>query len=460
MMKCNYCGAENYDGASSCCSCGRTILTLHRNAPRSGPRLRGSLAPSAPVSGASEPLYEPDEPVYAPIAPAARPLPEPYYPEYAEPALVYDEHTSEHEHRLLVGSVAALLVILCGLIAFWIIQANRPVNLSGTVLEAGSGQALSGATIEIIDVNSGEVKRRAKTDSRGEYSVRAPAGAVTVTFSRDGYAAQSMELSGLEKGESYDLGTCRLMSADDVADEEAPAAPVVVTPQPTPQPTPTPTPAPQTVIIPVPQPVPQHPDPKSDPDKETASGPAWKSAYRSFVLNGGYRSHGERYYSDEAVRFALRDMNDDGVPELLTTNGSTAYVTRGAYVFTFSGGNVVCLGKISAPAGRIHIAPNTGYPGLFTFVAVDDGCFIGSYYTVLGGTLHEEVICNSTSEDTEDGESEHVYSCVTDESDLYDACWVAFPGEDPGEDSSVNALPWSTDSQIRSMGWDAFTAGF
>ena len=51
----------------------------------------------------------------------------------------------------------------------------------------------------------------------------------------------------------------------------------------------------------------------------------WNQAYYSFLMDGLYKRSGQKYFVNpdnwEEPQFALYDMNRDGVPELLASNG-------------------------------------------------------------------------------------------------------------------------------------------
>ncbi len=77
-------------------------------------------------------------------------------------------------------------------------------------------------------------------------------------------------------------------------------------------------------------------DPKPD---------AWSDAYRRFVLDQSFLN-GKEEYSYDAGFFLVRlyDLDGDGTPELIIDNGSSGRATRWAYIYTYSGGQIRCLG--------------------------------------------------------------------------------------------------------------------
>ena len=71
----------------------------------------------------------------------------------------------------------------------------------------------------------------------------------------------------------------------------------------------------------------------------------WKSSYIDFLANESFRDESEIRYSDETeILVYLYDLDHDGIPELLMTNGYSGRATRSAYIFTWSGEKVIYLG--------------------------------------------------------------------------------------------------------------------
>ncbi|MBR4194752.1 MAG: hypothetical protein IKQ54_10550 [Oscillospiraceae bacterium] len=73
----------------------------------------------------------------------------------------------------------------------------------------------------------------------------------------------------------------------------------------------------------------------------------WNEAFRDFVLNERFLSdgdlelgYGSLNYNDDPPRFALRDMDGDGQPELLVFNGQSLPDYQAIYVFRFQNGCV------------------------------------------------------------------------------------------------------------------------
>ena len=200
------------------------------------------------------------------------------------------------------------------------------------------------------------------------------------------------------------------------------------------------------------------PEPSEEPEESpepTPEAQTWREAYKAFVLDGGYRSSGQSFYSYEEIRFGLHDLNADGSPELFITNGDNSHAGATTYAYTYSGGSVVSLGSVGNYPSQVRPAPGTGFPGLFT-ESGNMGSYTFHYYSLSGTTLTREAVCEATEDpDTH----EILYQSVTGNDALYNACWVAFPGDDPLA-SAGSPIRLYTAGEINSMGWDAFTAGY
>ena len=196
--------------------------------------------------------------------------------------------------------------------------------------------------------------------------------------------------------------------------------------------------------------------PEQEPEaSETPALPDWSEAYRHYVLDEAYRTEsGDTFYTDSEIRFALYDIDRDGTPELLITNGTSIHAGATTYAYTYNG-SVVALGTIGNYPESIHSAPGTGFPGLFT-MGGNMGYFTYHYYSLSGVTLQRQEVATTDYNNRPDDDP--LYEQLTDDAALYDACWVAF--DDPWDYSDANALSLRTLGEINSMGWTSFTAGF
>ena len=83
---------------------------------------------------------------------------------------------------------------------------------------------------------------------------------------------------------------------------------------------------------------------ESDPTA-SADQDDWESAYSDFLVNESFREVSELKFGDETeILVYLYDLDHDGIPELLITNGYSGRATRSAYMFTLSDNKVIYLG--------------------------------------------------------------------------------------------------------------------
>ena len=89
---------------------------------------------------------------------------------------------------------------------------------------------------------------------------------------------------------------------------------------------------------------------------------SYSTAYLYFLSAKRYLGKGQRFGSDAEPAHALHDLDGDGVPELILTNGFAARTERCAYIYTFSMGRVQYVGIGPADA---YVIPDARFPGLF-----------------------------------------------------------------------------------------------
>ena len=156
-------------------------------------------------------------------------------------------------------------------------------------------------------------------------------------------------------------------------------------------------------FMPVVTAVPKTPTPKPAQQPQAVTGKDWSSAYRDFVMNGKYRSSGQAYYSYDgsASAFGLYDMDRDGVPELIATNGDDSMAGKGNYIYTFKNGRVTYLGEAGFRDSQMYYYPNSAYPGLFCSDG-NMGLYTTVYYSVSGGKVRSEEVVEYQYYDDED----------------------------------------------------------
>jgi len=122
---------------------------------------------------------------------------------------------------------------------------------------------------------------------------------------------------------------------------------------------------------------------KTNGSSETSNDNAepWSQAYKSFVLEGEFLTSGDTDlgYGDletgfAVVDFALHDINDDNVPELIISNGFNGRDLSSKYIFTYYGGDVVYCGCTGAD---IYVVDD--YPGVFSGVT-ETGWYLDEEY--------------------------------------------------------------------------------
>ena len=134
-------------------------------------------------------------------------------------------------------------------------------------------------------------------------------------------------------------------------------------------------------------------------NEETLSG--WKKIYQDFIQNETYEQF--RQYGDE-LWFALHDLDGDGTPELIYTDGGEWY-EYDYIVCTIRSGGVVCIGKMCAPLGAwfdegfpFLYSEDDRYPGLFSknniygYYGNESDRYCGYFEIGSGGTIAEQVV--------------------------------------------------------------------
>jgi hypothetical protein len=94
---------------------------------------------------------------------------------------------------------------------------------------------------------------------------------------------------------------------------------------------------------------------------------SWREAYAEFLQNpdnyGGiyYERPG---YSPYPKRFALHDIDNNGVFELIILNSAEGF--DNCIIYTYINGNVEKIGEVGLRFGSIMLSDNPNFPGLFT----------------------------------------------------------------------------------------------
>ena len=90
---------------------------------------------------------------------------------------------------------------------------------------------------------------------------------------------------------------------------------------------------------------------------------SYSTAYSDFIIRKLYLNNSSlKFGTDAEVYNAMRDLDDDGIPELILTNGFSARTDRAAYIFTYDMGEVTYLGI--GPSDAYYL-DDPRYPGIF-----------------------------------------------------------------------------------------------
>jgi len=182
----------------------------------------------------------------------------------------------------------------------------------------------------------------------------------------------------------------------------------------------------------------------------------WQSAYYDFIFGKGYLTSGQAYARPgedayEEVRFSLYDMDRDGVPELLASNGDYTHASASSYVYTFRNSAVKYLGGMGCIDDIWYYPQNAEFPGLFSEYG-QMGYGIVGYDALEQGALKSETIVET------DYNIEPVkYKQITHDDALYrfymDQNKLSRPDNGRG-------LTLVGEAEAQNMGWEAFLALF
>lgn len=200
----------------------------------------------------------------------------------------------------------------------------------------------------------------------------------------------------------------------------------------------------------------------------TASLPDWSAAYRSFILDGGYRTSGQEYgYAEygqtethyDQVSFGLYDLDRNGVPELLALKGGSYMGNQSQYVYTYDNGEVRYLGTAGAYELGFAAAPGTDYPGLFT-IWMMNGSGVCSYLTLENGAYRESPVFSYRLDTDAPDQESFLFTQETSDDALYQLTRDMYQAFFTGGTLELDGPALYPVDAIRSMGWEAFTADF
>ena len=177
--------------------------------------------------------------------------------------------------------------------------------------------------------------------------------------------------------------------------------------------------------------------------------PGWLGAYYGFLLNEGYAGSGEDYdvndsdYGLAAIAFALHDLDEDGIPEIIANAGYN-WAGRAGYLYTYRGGEVYLLGDGPENRSQLYFSPYQAglYEKMASMMPADGRGRVNVYWywSMENGRLSSYRVGESYNDDP-------TTFAVGDEA-LYGGLKEVLSVE--------TKLDWLTPDQIREMGWYAF----
>ena len=145
---------------------------------------------------------------------------------------------------------------------------------------------------------------------------------------------------------------------------------------------------------------------------------SWGPAYYDYIVSGSYLSGEQKYYSGyesfrNSARFALYDMDRDGVSELIADNNSPFHFDQTHYVFSWQDGTIRYMGSIGGETGVFYY-PQEDYPGLFTSGG-GMGSYTESYHHLRNGELKMEWVYDEYTTDDHVYEKKGIYQKTEDD---------------------------------------------
>lgn len=187
-----------------------------------------------------------------------------------------------------------------------------------------------------------------------------------------------------------------------------------------------------------------------------SAGGDWSSVFRAFVMEGQYRYDG-MFVTDMGgeAAFALYDMDGNGVPELLMSNGDESMAGKTNLVYAYIGGRAEYAGDAGFRESEMQYYPGSPYPGLFCMDG-NMGYYQTEYYTLVNGSAinQEDVVAYQyyPEDDPYTWLEEPIVQPLTGDDALYA---LVTGGMQP------ETLTMYTVAQINAMGgWDAFAQPF
>lgn len=134
----------------------------------------------------------------------------------------------------------------------------------------------------------------------------------------------------------------------------------------------------------------------------TAMVSSWQDAYASFILNEGYKLFRGPRATDVfvlndptgSIDFGLCDMDRNGIPELIATNGDSSMAGKTNLIFTFANNTVTYVGNAGFRESIMVAIDSPVYSGLFCQDG-NMGYYETFYYSLVNGTIVTEAVRES-----------------------------------------------------------------
>lgn len=172
----------------------------------------------------------------------------------------------------------------------------------------------------------------------------------------------------------------------------------------------------------------------------------WVEAYKNFILNKQYTKTTQKYNTknENEIKFALYELGNDDIPELIVKNGATADSEKANYIYIYKNNKVTYLGKAGTVSSDFQYLSNYKYSGLY-LEGGKEGQFKGYYYSVKDNRINEELVLEKEVK-TIGGRISSEIEQKTKDDELYEAC-----------KSNTHKLTMSNLNEINSMGWSVFS---
>ena len=179
--------------------------------------------------------------------------------------------------------------------------------------------------------------------------------------------------------------------------------------------------------------------------------PSWSYAYYQFYEQRNHtKNFIDPYFSDgdEYTGLALKDLNNDAIPELIVRDPWYTGRNGHGWIYTYKDGKVVTVGSADSWGGSFypHNTNDINYPGFWTYIYMYDSTTANDmpfhlvYYSFDGNELTYTYVCA-------DYDTPGVYQQITDDYNLYKAV------VDSEENSGIDL---TTEDEIDDIKWKNF----